>query len=56
MQDEAFYRTLWATISGGKTWHGRMVNKRKDGTHYTEDATHLAGARRGRRSSRATSP
>jgi PAS domain S-box-containing protein len=38
-QDEAFYRTLWATISGGKTWHGRLVNKKKNGTLYTEDAT-----------------
>jgi two-component system, cell cycle sensor histidine kinase and response regulator CckA len=37
VQDEAFYRALWATISGGQTWHGRMVNKKKDGTHYTED-------------------
>jgi PAS domain S-box-containing protein len=37
-QDEAFYRDLWTTISSGKTWNGRMVNKRKDGTLYTEDA------------------
>jgi PAS domain S-box-containing protein len=39
VQDEAFYRTLWETISGGRTWHGRLVNKKKDGTVYTEDAT-----------------
>ena len=39
VQDEAFYRTLWTTISSGKTWHGRLVNKKKDGTIYTEDAT-----------------
>ena len=38
-QDEAFYRRMWGTISGGSTWKGRMVNKRKDGTFYTEDAT-----------------
>jgi two-component system cell cycle sensor histidine kinase/response regulator CckA len=38
-QDELFYRTLWLTISGGKTWKGRMVNKRKDGSLYTEEAT-----------------
>ena len=38
-QDEAFYRKLWETISSGRTWEGRMVNKRKDGTLYTEDAT-----------------
>ena len=39
VQDDAFYGALWATISAGNTWHGRMVNRRKDGTHYTEDAT-----------------
>ena len=30
---------MWRTISGGHTWKGRMVNKRKDGAFYTEDAT-----------------
>lgn len=38
-QDELLYRNLWETISGGKTWSGRMVNKRKDGTLYTEETT-----------------
>jgi PAS domain S-box-containing protein len=38
-QDAAFYRTLWETIASGKTWEGRLVNKRKDGTIYTEEAT-----------------
>ncbi len=38
-QDELFYRDLWATISGGKIWTGRMVNRRKDGTLYTEEST-----------------
>jgi two-component system cell cycle sensor histidine kinase/response regulator CckA len=38
-QDDAFYLALWATLASGKTWHGRMVNKRKDGTLYTEDAS-----------------
>ncbi|MBI5593440.1 MAG: PAS domain S-box protein [Deltaproteobacteria bacterium] len=38
-QDELFYRNLWETISGGRTWAGRIVNKRKDGTLYTEDAS-----------------
>jgi two-component system cell cycle sensor histidine kinase/response regulator CckA len=37
--DEALYRNLWETISSGRTWEGRMVNKRKDGTLYTEEAT-----------------
>ena len=38
-QDEAFYRSLWKTISSGRTWKGRMVNKRKDGSLYTADGT-----------------
>jgi PAS domain S-box-containing protein len=38
-QDELFYRNLWGTISGGGTWVGRLVNKRKDGTLYTEETT-----------------
>jgi len=37
--DETFYETLWQTITGGQTWTGRMVNKKKDGTLYTEEAT-----------------
>ena len=38
-QDELFYRNLWETISGGTTWSGRIVNKRKDGALYTEETT-----------------
>ncbi|MHB1226797.1 MAG: hybrid sensor histidine kinase/response regulator [Desulfurivibrionaceae bacterium] len=38
-QDELLYRNLWETVSGGTTWSGRMVNKRKDGTLYTEETT-----------------
>jgi PAS domain S-box-containing protein len=37
-QDEAFYHQLRATLSKGNTFKGRMVNKRKDGSFYTEDA------------------
>ena len=39
VQDQAFYRALWDTITAGKIWHGRMVNKKKDGTLYTEEST-----------------
>ena len=39
VQDAAFYRNLWETISSGRTWEGRMVNKRKDGAFFTEEAT-----------------
>jgi len=38
-QDAAFYGSLWGDISSGKTWERRMVNKRKDGTFYTEVST-----------------
>jgi PAS domain S-box-containing protein len=37
--DAAFYRDLWATISAGRVWHGRFINRKIDGSLYTEDAT-----------------
>ncbi len=37
-QDATVYRELWATITAGEAWHGRLVNKRKDGSLFTEDA------------------
>ncbi len=36
---EEFYRDLWSTISAGHVWRGRFVNRRRDGTLYTEEAT-----------------
>ena len=38
-QGQDFYQDLWGTITGGRVWQGRIVNKRKDGTLYTETAT-----------------
>jgi PAS domain S-box-containing protein len=38
-QDDAFYRTLWTTITSGRVWHGRFVNRKKDGSLFSEDAT-----------------
>jgi len=38
-QDASFYKELWRTIESGKTWRGRIVNKRKDGGIFTEDAS-----------------
>ena len=38
-QDDAFYRKMWETLCGGHTWKGRFVNRRKNGSLYTEDAT-----------------
>ena len=37
--DAAFYRELWGTITSGKVWRGRFLNKRKDGELFSEDAT-----------------
>ena len=36
-QDEEFYQTLWDIILRGDTWRGKMVNKKKNGTLYTEE-------------------
>lgn len=36
--DDPFYKELWKTITAGQTWKGRITNKRKDGSFYTEDA------------------
>ena len=38
-QSPGFYRQLWDTLTAGRVWHGRFVNKRKDGSLYTEDAS-----------------
>jgi len=39
IQDEAFYMEMWDTILAGNVWHGELVNRRKDGTLYTEEMT-----------------
>ena len=36
---QEFYESLWKTIVGGKTWHGEIVNRRKDGSTYYEEMT-----------------
>ena len=38
-QDATFYRQLWETINAGQIWSGKLVNKRKDGSLYTEELT-----------------
>ncbi len=37
VQDAAFYKKFWATLLAGQTWHGELVNRRKDGTLYHEE-------------------
>jgi two-component system, cell cycle sensor histidine kinase and response regulator CckA len=36
---EAFYAAMWQAISRGETWQGHLINRRKDGTLYEEEAT-----------------
>ncbi|MFZ5867625.1 MAG: PAS domain S-box protein [Thermodesulfobacteriota bacterium] len=38
-QTEAFYKQLWDTITGGEVWTGRLVNKKKNGSLFEEEAT-----------------
>ena len=37
--DEAFYKQMWHTLTSGETWRGEIINKTKDGTLFTEEAT-----------------
>ncbi|MCR4408178.1 MAG: response regulator [Anaerolineae bacterium] len=37
--DTTFYEELWTTIRAGQVWHGRFINKKKDGTFYTAEST-----------------
>lgn len=39
VQDEAYYKKLWDTILAGEVWRGELVNKRKDGSLYSEEQT-----------------
>ena len=34
-----FYHGMWATLNRGEVWSGRMVNRKKNGEHFTEFAT-----------------
>lgn len=35
----AVYADLWATISAGRTWQGRLINRRKDKSEFVEWAS-----------------
>jgi diguanylate cyclase (GGDEF)-like protein/PAS domain S-box-containing protein len=34
-----FYQRFWQTISSGRTWHGDIVNARRNGSRYTVNQT-----------------
>jgi len=36
-QSPEFYKDLWDTVESGKAWRGELINRRKDGTFYTEE-------------------
>ncbi len=37
--DKNFYTSMWESILEGSVWQGEMINRRKDGTLYTDDQT-----------------
>jgi nitrogen fixation negative regulator NifL len=39
VQGEDFYRNMWETVVSGRVWQGDLVNRRKDGSVYTEEMT-----------------
>ena len=39
MHEPEFYKNMWGTVLAGRVWHGTLINKRKDGTLYSEEMT-----------------
>ena len=39
VHDKAFFHAMWATLQEGKVFRNRLVNKRKDGSCFTEDVS-----------------
>ncbi|MGH7993054.1 MAG: PAS domain S-box protein, partial [Limisphaerales bacterium] len=37
--DRVFYQKMWAVLANGEVWSGRLINKKKDGTLFEEEAT-----------------
>jgi PAS domain S-box-containing protein len=37
--EPAFYENMWKTILAGRVWHDEIVNRRQDGSLYTEEMT-----------------
>ncbi|MDD5762170.1 MAG: response regulator [bacterium] len=39
IQGESLYKEIWDVLEGGGVWAGHLINRRKDGSLYEEDAT-----------------
>ena len=39
LQGDEFYKGLWQTILAGEVWVGEVINRRRNGTLYTEEQT-----------------
>jgi PAS domain S-box-containing protein len=39
LHDRTFFQVMWAHLLGGQPWHGTMINRRKTGDLFEEDAT-----------------
>jgi PAS domain S-box-containing protein len=38
LQSSSFYQHLWTTIKAGRQWEGELVNRRKDGSFFTQES------------------
>jgi PAS domain S-box-containing protein len=38
-QNSSFYDTMWETLERGEVWHGHLINKKKEGSLFEEEAT-----------------
>ncbi|MBI2458383.1 MAG: PAS domain S-box protein, partial [candidate division NC10 bacterium] len=38
-QEQVFFQQLWGTILAGQVWQGEIINRRKDGSLFTEEQT-----------------
>lgn len=38
-QDDNFYREMWAILRRGEVWRGHLINRKKDGSLFNEEAS-----------------
>ena len=38
-QTPAFYQAMWGELTAGRPWQGQLINRKKDGSIYTEEAS-----------------